>query len=77
MADKAVNVIDYPLYVAGKAVKTGQWLEVEHKYTHELYARVALANEQTIENAIQSAVKAEKEMAALEPFQKQKSCCIV
>src|SRR5690606_1745766 len=37
-----------------------------------LYARVALANEQTIEKAIQSAVKAEKEMAALEPFQKQK-----
>ena len=72
MADKAVNVIDYPLYVAGKAVKTEQWLEVEHKYTHELYARVALANEQTIEKAIQSAVKAEKEMAALEPFQKQK-----
>ena len=72
MVDKAVKLIDYPLYVAGKAVQTGQWLEVEHKYTHEVYARVALANEKTIEKAIQSAVKAEKEMAALEPFQKQK-----
>ena len=72
MVDKAINVMDYPLYVAGKAVKTEQWLDVKNKYTHELYARVALANEKTIEKAIQSAVKAEKDMAALEPFQKQK-----
>lgn len=25
------SVLDYPLYVAGKAVTTGQWLEVHDK----------------------------------------------
>ena len=36
---------EYPLYVAGKPVKTGQWLEVQHKFHHDLYARVALADD--------------------------------
>ena len=63
---------EYALYVAGQAVQTGEWLEVKHKYNHELYARVALADANTLEQAIQSAVDAEAEMAALEPFQKQK-----
>ena len=63
---------EYALYVAGQAVQTGEWLEVKHKYNHELYARVALADANTLEQAIQSAVYAEAEMAALEPFQKQK-----
>ncbi|WP_216937406.1 MULTISPECIES: aldehyde dehydrogenase family protein [unclassified Acinetobacter] len=63
---------DYSLYVAGQAVQTGEWLEVKHKYSQKLYARVALADANTLEQAIQSAVDAEAEMAALEPFQKQK-----
>ena len=63
---------DYPLYVAGQPVQTGEWLEVKHKYSQELYARVALADAKTLEKAIQSATEAEAEMAALEPFQKQK-----
>jgi NAD-dependent aldehyde dehydrogenases len=63
---------DYPLYVAGQPVQTGEWLEVKHKYSQELYARVALADAETLEKAIQSATQAEAEMAALEPFQKQK-----
>lgn len=63
---------DYPLFVASKAAQTGQWLEVTHKYSQELFARVALADEKTIEKAIQAAVKAEQEMALLEPHQKQK-----
>lgn len=63
---------EYALYVAGQAVQTGEWLEVKHKYNHELYARVALADANILEQAIQSAVDAEAEMAALEPFQKQK-----
>ena len=63
---------DYPLYVAGKAVTTGKWLEVQDKYKQSTYARVALADTETLESAINAAVQAEKAMAALEPFQKQK-----
>ena len=63
---------DYPLYVAGKAVTTGKWLEVQDKYKQSTYARVALADTETLESAINAAVKAEKQMAELEPFHKQK-----
>ena len=66
------QIKDYPLYVAGKAQKTEQWLDVFDKYKQEVFARVALADTKTLEKAIRAAVKAEKEMAALEPFQKQK-----
>ncbi|WP_111828177.1 aldehyde dehydrogenase family protein [Acinetobacter colistiniresistens] len=65
------NVVDYPLYVAGKAATTGQWLEVHDKYHNTVYARVALADTKVLEKAIAAAVKAEAEMAALKPFQKQ------
>ncbi|MEN8426896.1 aldehyde dehydrogenase family protein [Acinetobacter schindleri] len=65
-------VIDYPLYVAGKAVETSEWLEVQDKYTHKVCARVSLADTKILEKAIKAAVKAEAEMAALEPYQKQK-----
>ena len=64
--------VDYPLYLANKAVETGQWLAVQHKYSQKLYARVALADAKSIEKAILAAVKAEAEMAKLQPFQKQK-----
>ncbi|OTG88271.1 aldehyde dehydrogenase [Acinetobacter sp. ANC 4558] len=66
------EIKDYPLYVAGKPQKAQQWLEVLDKYKHNLIARVALADNKIIEKAIRAAVKAEKEMAALQPFQKQK-----
>ncbi|GAA5630752.1 sulfoacetaldehyde dehydrogenase [Acinetobacter calcoaceticus] len=71
MTDKQ-SVVDYPLYVAGKAVTTGQWLEVHDKYNNTVYARVALADAKVLEKAISASVKAEAEMAALKPFQKQK-----
>lgn len=71
MTDKQ-SVVDYPLYVAGKAVTTGQWLEVHDKYNNTVYARVALADAKVLEKAIAASVKAEAEMAALKPFQKQK-----
>lgn len=71
MTDKQ-SVVDYPLYVAGKAVTTGQWLEVYDKYNNTVYARVALADAKVLEKAIAASVKAEAEMAALKPFQKQK-----
>lgn len=63
---------EYPLFVAGKAVQTGQWLDVHHKYHHTVYARVALADAKILEKATVAAVKAEAEMAALKPYQKQK-----
>lgn len=68
----AQNVVDYPLYVAGKAVTTGQWLEVYDKYSNTVYARVALADEKVLEKAISASVKAEVDMATLKPFEKQK-----
>lgn len=72
MTESNQHIKDYPLYVAGKAYKTAQWLDVQDKYKQTRFARVALADEKTLEKAIQSTVKAEKEMAKLEPFQKQK-----
>ncbi|WP_019385700.1 aldehyde dehydrogenase family protein [Acinetobacter venetianus] len=66
------SCVDYPLYVAGKAITTGQWLEVQHKYQHTVYARVALADAKVLEKAIAASVKAEAEMAVLKPYQKQK-----
>lgn len=63
--------VDYPLYVAGKAVKTERFLEVHHKYHGDVYARVALADEKVLEKAISAAVKAEQAMADLKPFHKQ------
>ena len=73
MADlKNKNILEFPLYVAGKASNTGQWLEVHDKFSGEVYAKVALADAVTIEKAIASALKTEREMAALKPFQKQK-----
>lgn len=68
----AQNVVDYPLYVAGKAVTTGEWLEVHDKYSNTVYARVALADEKVLEKAISASVKAEVDMATLKPFEKQK-----
>ncbi|QBQ14790.1 aldehyde dehydrogenase family protein [Acinetobacter haemolyticus] len=66
------NVKDYPLYVAGKAVSTGQWLAVQNKYQQTVFARVAVADDKVLEKAIVASVKAEVEMAALKPYQKQK-----
>jgi len=64
-------VLDYPLYVAGKACETGKWLEVEDKFSGQTFARVALANSVVLEQAMSAAVQAEAAMAALKPFQKQ------
>ena len=42
MADlKNKNILEFPLYVAGKASNTGQWLEVQDKFSGEVYAKVA------------------------------------
>lgn len=65
-------ILEFPLYLANKPLKTGQWIEVHDKFSGKVYAKVALADAKVIEKAINSAVKAEQEMAALKPFQKQK-----
>ena len=66
------QIIEFPLYVANKAVKTTQWLEVQNKYSGEVYEKVALADDKVLEKAIGAAVKAEKDMAALKPYKKKK-----
>lgn len=66
------TVMDYPLYVAGKALKTGHWLEVKNKFSGATFARVAVADQDILEKAIAAAQKAEAPMAELKPFQKQK-----
>lgn len=66
------NLAEFPLYLANKPIKTGQWLEVHDKYSGQVYAKVALADAATLDKAIEAALKAEREMAALKPFQKQK-----
>ena len=72
MAKTQKTVQDYPLYVAGQPLKTDTWLDVNDKFHGTAYARVALADAKILEKAITSAVQAEAEMAALEPYQKQK-----
>ncbi len=71
MSSSAGTVVDYPLYVAGKAMYSEQWLEVKDKFSGETFARVALADQAILDQAIAAAVKAEAEMAAFKPFQKQ------
>lgn len=71
MSSRSEMVLDYPLYVAGKACETGQWLEIEDKFSGQTFARVALANSVVLEQAMSAAVQAEAAMAALKPFQKQ------
>ena len=71
MISRSEMVLDYPLYVAGKACETGKWLEVEDKFSGQTFARVALANSVVLEQAMSAAVQAEAAMAALKPFQKQ------
>ncbi len=66
-----MNVAQYPLYVAGKAKKTQQQLEVLDKFSLKPFATVALADANILEQAIVAAVNAEAEMAALKPYQKQ------
>ncbi len=62
----------YPLYVANQPIETGSWLEVTDKYSNKVVSRVAQADANILDQAIAAAVQAEKAMAALKPFEKQK-----
>lgn len=63
---------EYPLYIGNKARKTTSWLEVTDKFSGKVVTRVAQADAKTLDEAIGIALKAEKAMAALKPYQKQK-----
>nr|WP_298891926.1 aldehyde dehydrogenase family protein [uncultured Acinetobacter sp.] len=65
------SIAHYPLYLANKAVETQQLLDVDDKYQQHVFAKVSLADDRIVEQAIVAAVKAESAMAQLKPYQKQ------
>ena len=65
------SIAHYSLYLANKAVETQQLLDVDDKYQQQVFAKVSLADEHIVEQAIVAAVKAESAMAQLKPYQKQ------
>ncbi|MCE9546048.1 MAG: aldehyde dehydrogenase family protein [Planctomycetia bacterium] len=48
------KVHEFPCYIAGRAVKTGRWLDVHYPYTGELVGRVASASRADLELAIET-----------------------
>jgi len=61
----------YPYYLANRAVFANTDLAVTDKFTGKVAARVALADEQVIDQAIGLAVAAEKPMRQLPSFRRQ------
>lgn len=61
----------YPYYLANEAVFANTDLEVTDKYSGKVATRVAMADTKTIDTAIDWAVKAEKPMAAIAPYERQ------
>ncbi|MEW6520249.1 MAG: aldehyde dehydrogenase family protein [Thermodesulfobacteriota bacterium] len=61
----------YPFYLANRPVFAKTELAVTDKFTGKVAARVALADEQVIEQAISLAVAAEKPMRAMASYQRQ------
>lgn len=55
----------YPYYIANKAQQPNTDLEVTDKYTGEVVSRVALADPDAIEKAIEAAVKAAHSFSSL------------
>ncbi|GAB6196994.1 aldehyde dehydrogenase family protein [Lysobacter xanthus] len=62
-----MSVPQHPLYIAGEAVTTGDWLDVADKYRGTVAARVARAGAAEVERAIASAHSARGVMAAFPP----------
>jgi acyl-CoA reductase-like NAD-dependent aldehyde dehydrogenase len=62
----------YPLWVGGRPEQPNADLEVFDKSTGELFARVALADEDTIDRAIGAEVEAAPAMAALPAYERQR-----
>ena len=61
----------YPYYLANEAVSANTDLEVKDKYSGEVATRVAMADADTIDEAISWSVKAAPAMAALAPYERQ------
>ena len=61
----------YPYYLANKAHAPNSNLEVQDKYSGEVATRVAMADTQTIDQAIAAATEATSAMAAMPPYQRQ------
>ena len=62
---------EYPYYLANKAVQANTDLEVTDKYTGEVATRVALADPDTIRQAIDAADKVTAEMARMPAFERK------
>lgn len=61
----------YPYYLASEAVYANEALDVTDKYSGETATKVALADEQAIDQAIQAAVDAQPAMAAMAAYERQ------
>jgi 1-pyrroline-5-carboxylate dehydrogenase len=62
---------EIPLIIDGKPVETGETYEVRCPHDHQrVLARVHLAREQELEQAIEGALRAQKEWAALDGYQR-------
>lgn len=61
----------YPYYLANEAVFANTDLEVTDKYSGEVATRVAMADTAVIDEAIDWAVKAEKPLAEMPPYERQ------
>lgn len=61
----------YPYYLANEAVAPNQDLEVKNKYTGEVATRVAMADVNAIDLAIQAAVEATEPMRKLPAYKRQ------
>jgi acyl-CoA reductase-like NAD-dependent aldehyde dehydrogenase len=62
----------YPLFLGNRPEMPNSDLVVTHKYTGKAVARVALADERTIDRAIEIAGRAAPAMAAMKPYERQK-----
>ena len=61
----------YPYYLASEPKYANTDLKVTNKYTQEVATKVALADADTIDKAIAAAEKAQPEMAAMAPYERQ------
>ncbi len=62
---------EWPFYLANKPSKPNLDLSVTNKYTGEVAARVALANPETIDQAIAACASATEPMARMAPYERQ------
>jgi acyl-CoA reductase-like NAD-dependent aldehyde dehydrogenase len=61
---------DYPIYAAGKFIKTSQKLDVVNPYSGDVFATTYLANSADLENAIIAALEVQESLKSLSSFSK-------